>query len=177
MENKITAGSICARYLTPSNASFFKDGSGVVHCVVDNRETFANVHCILCFLISYPDQYVSVCHSDDNGKEHEIGIIEDLNAFPEDVRSLVRAILQRYYHQRIITRIHSVKWEFGVLFFEVETSEGRCDFITRWQADRALEFGRKGKILLDVFENRYVIPSVDELPKADRDKLRRFIFW
>jgi len=48
----------------------------------------------------------------------------------------------------------------------------------RWQHDKAIEFGKEnGKVLLDVFENRYIIPSIDELPRSDSERLLRFIYW
>ncbi len=177
MEEKKEEQRITPRYLLPSDTSLFKGRLGSIHCLLDNKEAYANVHCVLCFLISHPVRYISICYSDDNGKEHEIGIIEDLSAFPKEVQLIVTENLKRYYYERIIKRIYSTKFDYGMLFFEVETSEGRDTFQMRWQADRALEFGKKGKLLLDVFENRYIVPSIDDLPEADRNRLTRFIYW
>ena len=39
-----------------------------------------------------------------------------------------------------------------------------------WWASQAIEFGSDGKMLVDTEENRWVIPSVDALPPADREK-------
>ncbi len=47
----------------------------------------------------------------------------------------------------------------------------------RWRYDRTQDFGESGKVLLDVYENRYIIPDVNSLPKADREALTRFIYW
>jgi hypothetical protein len=165
------------RMLTPANAKVFKGRLGSLHCMVDDTEAFANVHCVLCFIISYPDRFISVCYSDDSGKEHEIGVIEDLQVFPREIRELIQENLRHYYYERTLTRIYGTKWEFGMILFDVETTEGRGSFRMYWQYDKALEFGKKGKILLDAFDNRYVIPSIEDLPKADRDRLQRFIYW
>jgi len=166
-----------ARYLTPEDTHIFIGRLGSLHCIVDDSEAYANVHCILTFPISHPDQYISVCYSDDEGKEQEIGIIKNLYLFSEEIQKLVRESLGRRYFEQFITRIFDVKWEFGLLFFDVETEEGHKKFTMRWQHDRALEYGKSGKVLLDTFENRYVIPSLQSLPQADRNRLMRFIYW
>ena len=47
----------------------------------------------------------------------------------------------------------------------------------RKQADRAHDYGPRGKMLLDTDENRYLIPDVQALPERDRRLLLRHIYW
>ncbi|MDZ7271336.1 MAG: DUF1854 domain-containing protein [candidate division KSB1 bacterium] len=165
------------RYLTPQNAHFFVGTLGSLHCIVEDQEAYANVHCLLAFPISFPQSYISVWYTDEQGREHEIGVIERLEDFPEEVQRLIRESLGRQYYEHRIRRIYDVRWEYGLLFFDVETDQGRAQFSMRWQHEKALEYGQHGKVLLDTFNNRYVIPSVQELPPSDRNKLMRFIYW
>ncbi len=165
------------RYLTPENTHLFIGTLGSLHCIVDDKEAYANVYCLLTFPISYPQNYISVCYSDDEGKEQEIGVIEALDDFPEEAQKLVQQSLARQYFEQVIRRIYDTRWEYGLIFFDVETDSGRKHFSMRWQHDKALEYGRNGKVLLDTFNNRYVIPSVPDLPGADRNRLMRFIYW
>lgn len=166
------------RYLTPGDTRLFIGRLGSLHCIVDDRDAYANVHCILTFPIHFPNNYISVCYSDDKGKEHEIGVIKTLDGFPEDAQQLIRESLGRHYFEQIITRVFDVRWEYGLLFFDVEVSGGdRKKISMRWQHNRALEYGKDGKVLLDTYDNRYVIPKVQELPQADRNRLTRYIYW
>ncbi|MBN1348512.1 DUF1854 domain-containing protein [candidate division KSB1 bacterium] len=165
------------RFLTPGDTRLFIGRLGSLHCIIDKIDAYANVYCILTFPIHLPKQYISVQYSDDEGKEHEIGVIKVLEDFPKDAQELVLESLRRQYFEQVITRIHEVKSEFGLLFFDVEIGERRVEFNMRWQHDKALEYGKQGKVLLDTFENRYVIPKLEDLPQADRNRLLRYIYW
>jgi hypothetical protein len=172
-----TQQTIGIRYLTPEKTKIFTGRLGSIHCVIDDKEAYANVYCLLCFPVTYPAKFISVNYTNEENKENEIGVIEDLTVFPEETRAIINASLHRQYFEQVITRVLAVKWEFGLLFFEVETSERKIEFMMRWQHDKAIEYGKNGKVLLDVYDNRFLIPSVDNLPSADRDRLRRFIYW
>lgn len=165
------------RYLTPQNCRLYIGTLGSLHCIVEDKEAYANVYCLMTFPISHPYQFISVCYSDDEGKEQEIGVIETLDNFPEEIQNLIRQSLGQHYFEQTIRRIYDSRWEYGLIFFDVETDSGRKEFSMRWQHDKALEYGRNGKVLLDTFNNRYVIPSVPDLPPADRNRLLRFIYW
>ena len=164
------------KLLTPQNSRIFFGRLGSIHCISDD-EAFANVYCVLTFPIHYPNNFISVCYSDDEGKEKEIGVIKDLTIFPEEGQKIVKKSLSRHYFEQTITRIFDVRWEYGLLFLDVEVNEERKKFNMRWQHNKALEYGKDGKVLLDTFENRYVIPHIQELPQSDRNRLMRFIYW
>lgn len=172
-----TLRDVGVRYLTPQNAYFFIGTLGSLYCIVDDREAYANVHCLLCFPISFPQNFVSVWYSDEHGKEHEIGVIERMEDFPGETQRLIRHSLGRQYYERRILRIYDTRWEYGLIFFDLDTESGPAQFTMHWQHEKALEYGQQGKVLLDTFDNRYVIPFVPDLPAADRNRLMRFIYW
>lgn len=174
---RATLREVGVRYLTPENSHFFIGSLGSLHCIVDDQEAYANVHCLLSFPISFPQNFISVWYTDERGKEHEIGVIERLEDFPGEMQKLIRQSLGRQYYEQRIRRIYETRWEYGLIFFDVETDNGRTQFSMRWQHEKALEYGQNGKVLLDTFDNRYVIPSVADLPSSDRNKLMRFIYW
>ena len=89
----------------------------------------------------------------------------------------MRASLERHYYEQIISGVHEVRNEFGLLFFDVQTQRGREQFIMRWRHDRAEDYSSNGKLLLDVSDNRYIVPDVAELPPADRRRLTKYIYW
>ena len=47
----------------------------------------------------------------------------------------------------------------------------------RWQHDRAVDYGRRGKVLIDVDDNRYLIPDLEQLSQREFDEFRRYIYW
>lgn len=166
------------RRLVPERIHIFRGAFALLHCRVEgDSQLYRGVWAVLLFPISHPDCYVSLRCTDHADKEQEIGVLERLADFPEDVQGMIRSTLRKQYHQQPITRIHQVVCRYGLLFFDVETEGGRREFTMPWRHDRTEEFGANGKVLLDSLDNRYIIPNVQELPAADRARFLGFIYW
>ena len=106
----------------------------------------------------------------------EVGIIRDLAQWP-DADRLVEEALHRHYFVHTITRINHVGWKYGYIAFDVETDKGPAQFLMRWQTDRAHDYGHSGKVLLDVDENRYLIPDIAAMPTKEREEFLRYVYW
>jgi hypothetical protein len=165
------------RWLTPDVTHVFEGTYSLLHCTVKGDTLYRGVFAVRMFPVSYPDQFISLRHHDIEEKVREIGIIPDLNAFAAEAQKLVRSSLDRHYYEQVISRINEVRNEYGLLFFDVETQRGREKFVMPWRYDRAEDYSANGKLLLDVSDNRYIVPDVAELPPADRRRLTKYIYW
>ena len=92
-------------------------------------------------------------------------------------QKLVREALARRYFLRRITGIDDIKLECGYLLFQVRTDQGPAEFTMRWTQSQVQDFGARGKVLLDVEDNRFLVPDVDELPQRERELLQRYVYW
>ena len=165
------------RRLTTADTKVFEGTFGLLHCEVQGEALYQGVFAVMLFPISQPDRFISLRHTDSQDKIGEIGVIEELSDFPPDQQRLVRENLAKHYHERIIRRVHEVKYRHGILYFTVETQLGQEQFLIPWKQERAEPYGAKGKVLLDAFDNRYVIPDVSALPAADQRKFTLYIYW
>jgi hypothetical protein len=166
------------RLLTPEIATIFEGTFSLMHCAVKGDTLYRGVFAVLMFPIRHVDRFISLRYTDPEDKEKEIGIIDDLSVFPAEVQQLIRNTLVKHYYKQTLTRIYSVENNFGLLFFDVETQQlGRVQFVMPWRGDRAEDFGANGKLLLDSFDNRYIIADLAELPTADRNAFTSFIYW
>jgi hypothetical protein len=165
------------RWLTPEDTRVFEGTYSLLHCQVTGDNLYRAVYAVMMFPISHPDQFISLRYTDLEDRVQEIGIIEDLSAFPEEAQRLVRVSLQRQCHEKQILEIHEIREQFGFLFFYVRTEDGWEKFITPWRADRAEDYSERGKVLLDAYDNRYVIPDVTALPPPERRRLTAYIYW
>ena len=163
--------------LQPEEARIHLDEHGLLTCSRGDGTVYRGVFCVLMFPIRHPEEFVSLRYTDEADKDREIGVIEDLNTFPEEARVLMRSSLARQTYERILKRVYAVSYKHSLLFFDVETASGRHEFAMWWRHDRAQDYGARGKVLLDVFENRHVIPDVSALPAADRRAFMAFIYW
>ena len=171
------------RRLSPADTRIFEGTFSLLHCSVKGENLYRGVFAVLMFPIRYPDKYVSLwyTHIDledkDKDKDREIGLIEDPSAFPEKTQRLIRESLVKHYYEQTIIRIYKVKYRHGLLFFDVESRHGPREFVMRWSYDRAEEYGAHGKVLLDAFDNRWIIPDVTALPSKDRLEFTSYIYW
>ena len=109
--------------------------------------------------------------------ESEIGIVRNLADFPDEQARLVRQALARRYFIHRIERIHKIGRKYGFIHLDVGTDKGRVEFFMRRRNSAAIDYGRRGKVLVDVYKNRYLIPDVDALPTREQHDFRRIIYW
>lgn len=164
-------------FLRPEKTKIFKGTFDLLHVMTVDGGLYRGVFAIKAFPVSEPDMYVSLFYHDEKDKVLEIGIIEDINDFPDDVREIILDALEKNYFAYNIESINSIKLEFGILAFDVVTDRGPKKFFMRWEAHRALEFGENGKILLDVCDDHYIVKDMDSLSKLDRELFKRYVYW
>ena len=165
------------RRLSAATTKIFEGAFMLLHCAVQGDRVYRGVFAVMMFPIHFPDRYISLRYTDEKDKIQEIGIIEDLSTFPVETQQLLKRTLAKHYHEQIIQRIYEVHDEFNMLFFDVETQRGRMQFIMPWRHDRAEDFGTNGKVLLDVSENRFIIPDVMALAAQDQRRFTNYIYW
>lgn len=167
------------RRLSPATTRIFEGVFSLLHCAIEGEALYRGVFAVLMFPIRYPEQYVSLRYTDLEDKDREIGVIENLKEFSAEAQRLVRESLVKHYYEQVITRVLGIKYEHGLLFFRVEmaTEPKKREFMMRWSYASAEEYGEKGKVLIDVHDNRYIIPDVSALPASDRREFSSYIYW
>jgi ATP-binding cassette subfamily B protein len=126
---------------------------------------------------TYPDQYISLRYADDDGQEHEVGMIRELADWSAEDRELLTQALARRYFVRTITAIDSIESKYGLLTFQVQTDRGPVCFTMRHSHSQVQEYGENGKLLVDVDDNRFLIPDIDALPRRQHLLFRRYVYW
>ncbi|MCX7591553.1 MAG: DUF1854 domain-containing protein [Kiritimatiellae bacterium] len=165
------------RRLEPKHLKLFEGVSTVLHCAIEGENVYRGVFAIRAFPVRYPDKYISLHYTDEKDKDVELGVIADPSSFSRDQQKLLARSLAAHYHERVITRIFDINYEYGMLFFDVEAGGVRTMFVMPWRGDRAEDYGDHGKVLLDARDNRYVIPDVRALPPADQRRFLSYIYW
>jgi hypothetical protein len=167
------------RFLTPDMCRIHLGTHGALHVTVLNERIYGGVYAASAFPVAYPHGYISLIHIAGEGrdKEIEIGLIRDLSIFPPEDVELVRQALKRRYFIHVITHIRHIGWKFGFISLEADTDKGPVSFLMRWQGDRAVDYGKGGKVLIDADDNRYLIPDVSALPAKERAEFTRYIYW
>jgi len=169
--------AIGLKLLKPENTKIFKGTYNMLHILVKDDSLYRGVFAARTFPLSNPNRYISLFYFNEYDKKEEIGIIENLSEFSEEAQKLILETLNKNYFSHEILEINSIKRLFGLLYFEVETDKGPRSFYLRPERRRATEFGIDGKILHDVFDDRYIIQSVEALPRREREIFKRYVYW
>ena len=80
-------------------------------------------------------------------------------------------------HIMPMTGIDEIKLECGYLLFAVRTEQGPARFIMRWTQSQVQDFGARGKVLLDVEDNRFLVSDVTLLGPRERELMQRYVYW
>lgn len=165
------------RWLTPENTSVYEGTFSLLHCAIKGGTLYRGVHAVRMFPVRYPTRYVALRYFDEDAVDTEVGVIDNLLDFPEKQRRLIETSLSKYYYQQIITGVHHVECDFGLLFFDVETQRGREQFVIPWQTERVQDYGKNGKVLIESQGNHYIIPDTTALPPTDYRRFSSYIYW
>ncbi len=164
-------------FLDPEKIKIFRGTFETIHVQTEDGTLHRGVFAIAAFPVSNPNKYISLFYYDERDRECEIGMIEDIDRLPEQERNLVEEALRKQYFHFEILAINSIRFAFGLLFFDVETDKGPKQFSMRWETRFAFDFGRRGKILIDIFEDRYIITDISRLNRIEQELFTRYIYW
>ena len=127
--------------------------------------------------IPNPGDFISLRVWTRDGEQEEIGILRRLEDWPIESQMLVRHALERRYFLQTIDGVESIRLELGHLHCDVRTPHGPKRFTMRWSQSQVQDFGDRGKMLLDLDDNRFLVPDVDALPPKERELFQRFVYW
>jgi ATP-binding cassette subfamily B protein len=172
----LAEAAFAPRWLTPHDT---RVRFGQHHCleVVVGEEVYGGVFAVRALPATWRDRYISLRYADADGQEHEVGLVRDLTEWPADVRALLEQALLRRYFIRRITAVEDIELKYGLLAFRVQTDHGPSQFTMRSSHSQAHDYGRAGKILIDVDDNRYLVEDVAALPRRQQALFLRYIYW
>lgn len=160
------------RWLNPAKVQIRRaPNSREVRLIVEDSRCYLHVGFVRSFPFSDPTHYISVIAAD--GKE--IGMFRDLKGMDPESRQILEEELERRYFIPVITKVRSLKEEFGMLRWEVETDRGSRIFYVRNWRDNVHELSPVRYLIVAVDGNRYEIRDYEALDLDSRLQLERLI--
>ena len=160
------------KLLTSENAEFKATKGGFVTLTLEGEDK-GMVNFIRAFPFTAENEFLSVRTADD--KQTELGMIEKLEDLSEETAELIKAQLAVRYFMPKITKIVSVKEEYGHTYWQVLTDKGECSFTS--PSGSASAVMRKGNrvIIRDSEQNRYEIEDLTKLTVKELKKLDLYL--
>jgi ATP-binding cassette, subfamily B, bacterial len=164
-------------WLMPGGAEIRAGNRGGVEVTTESHETYRGVFAVNLFPATNSDDYISLRVWTRDGVEQEIGILRKLEEWPAEAQALVRGALARRYWLQTITGVDQIELALGHLTLAVRTEHGPRRFTMRWSQSQVQDFGERGKVLLDLDDNRFLVPDVEALPRRERDLFQQYVYW
>ena len=128
-----------------------------------------------------PERYIALRGCEPGStKEVEVGVLRDMRELTAGDRKLVEEALARRYLVQTISRIHSIREEFGYMYWDVLTDRGEKQLVLpRWNQANVVEMGEsgQGRIVIDVWGNRSLIHDLAALDERSLVVFERFVHW
>lgn len=160
-----------AKLLDPAKLRLFRTDDGTPRLEIAGDRSLLEFHAARLFPVTLRRTLISI----SDGAGEEVGILRGLRDLPKPMRRLVLEELRKRYFVPLITYVHSLKDEFGVLYWDVETSRGRREFVVREVRENVREF-RGGRMqITDVDGNYFEIADFDNLPGKGVSELYRLL--
>ena len=176
-QNKVVEDIITVRKITKDNAVFSRTQGGFVSlCYTgDDSEAkeYSRVSVHRCFPHSDPTHYISIREPDGDGRE--IGLIEDLNELPKDMREMLEEQMNLRYFAPKILKVRHIREEYGYSYWDVVTDKGACRFTVRMGGGNVYPIGKNRYLINDLDGNRFEIPDLYKLSAREIKQLDLFI--
>lgn len=176
IESKEPNEEFLPKWLTIGGATIRSGSRGTMEVQLGDT-THRGIFAVNLFPATNPRDYISLRVWSRDGQEQEIGILRELDRWGTEVQALVEAALNRRYYLQPITGIDQLRLELGHLHFDARTLHGPRRFTMRWSQAQVQDFGDRGKVLVDVDDNRFLVPDVSSLPPRERDLFQRYVYW
>jgi hypothetical protein len=164
------------RWLTPGETRLQFGDRHTLQAAV-GTSLYDGVFAVRALPATAPEQYISLRYADGEGEEYEVGLVRDLSEWPTEARAVLEQALARRYFVRVITAIEGIELKHGLLDFRVRTDRGPVQFVMRNSHGQAQDHGENGKLLIDVDDNRYLVPDIDALERRQQALFRRYVYW
>lgn len=176
-QKKAVEDIISVRLITGDNSVFSRTEGGFVSLEFTREDGekrfYSRISVHRCFPYSDPDHYISVREPDRDGRE--IGLIEDLNRLPKDTGDMIREQLELRYFAPVITKIRSIRDEYGYSYWDVMTDKGPCRFTVRMGGSNVYSIGKNRYLVNDIDGNRFEIPDLYKLSAREIKLLDLYI--
>jgi len=161
------------RFLAPGRVRLSADQSGRVRLTLLDDCSFLDVKAVRAFPFTLPDGYVGLLNALDG--DAVIGLVAQPGKLDAGSRDVLEKALAGHYLLPTVTKVLDIREDFGAVYFEVDTTIGRRQFVAKGLRD-AIEYLGSGQVLIpDIDGNRYRVADWRRLDRRSRYLLEHVI--
>lgn len=164
-------------YLVAQNLHFGYEGQNLTLKTTEDV-FYPRISLRRSFPLSAQNTYVVVRVPEDEHPDRlqELGVIADCGELDDASRWAVEQELNLFYLVPVVQTIHSIREEFGFLYWDVETDRGPKQFIMRDSIiGQVRQVGQGRWLIIDINQTRYEIRDYEKLDQKSQDFLAHFL--
>lgn len=147
--------------VNPKDIRLFREPPWKLRLTIAGDRSYLMVRVVRAAPLSQPSRYI--CFLDE--KNEVIWTVEDPSLLDVDTRRILQEELNQRYMTAVIEVINSLRNEFGVSYWDVQTNRGNREFVVRNVSESAQWISPRRLMLVDVDGNRFEIPDTGVLDK------------
>jgi len=164
------------KFIDPKTVLFHYDGHNLTFTASDGTH-YPRVTLRRSFPLSADNTFIVVrVPEEEPDRSRELGVIIDCLELSEESRNAVEYELRSFYLVPTIQRIHSIREEFGFLYWSVDTDRGSKDFIMRDSIiGHVRQVGSGRWLIIDINQTRYEVHNFEQLDEHSQSLLTRYL--
>ena len=151
-------------HVEPKDIRLFHEPPWALRMTIEGDRSYIKIRIVCAAPLSQPSRYI--CFLDE--KNEVICTVEDPGVLDAASQPIVKEELNQRYMTAIVERVDSLRNEFGVSYWDVQTNRGSREFVVRNVSENAQWISERRLLLVDVDGNRFEIPNLDALDKKSR---------
>jgi len=152
-------------FINCSEITLEKTNGGFVSLTFSNGTAHERVNFYRSFPLTMLDELISVRDVEKN----EIGIIRNLSELKAEYQDIIKFDLNRRYFTPEITKISTVKDEYGYVYMDVDTTSGEKHITVPNGSANFVRLSEIRLILVDIDGNRF---SLTDYTRLDEKSVR-----
>ena len=148
----------------PGKIKLFYDPPWRLRMTIDGDRSYLKIKIVRAAPLTQPDDYICVL----DAKDEVICMVDRLEELSVDNHEIVRTELQQRYLTAQVERVDSIRNEFGVSYWQVQTDRGSREFVAKNVAENAQWIAEGRMMILDVDGNRFEFADLSSLDKRSQ---------
>jgi hypothetical protein len=162
--------------LHAKNITLFRTGGDAIRATINDpalgtERTYLRVQIARAFPLAMAHKWIGLRDEKDN----DIGMLETLDGMEKDSLKIMEAELERRYFIPQVLKVLSVKEEFGVVTWQVETDKGPKTYLIQDLRGSTQSVSANRVLMTDREGNRFEFPDLSRLDMKTLQLLGRAV--
>jgi Domain of unknown function (DUF1854) len=162
--------------LQGENVLLFRTGGDAIRATINDsnlgtERTYLRVQIARAFPLMMADKWIGL----RDGKDNDIGMLETLEGMDANSLRIIQAELERRYFIPQVQKVLSVKEEFGVVTWQVETDKGPKTYLIQDLRGSTQSISANRVLMTDREGNRFEFPDLSQMDMKTLQMLGRAV--